>query len=66
MFTCASPPYSRLTSTSANRKSFSVIPAAFIRLPTKMNTGTATSGKLSSAYSVRCATVAIGMPSQAI
>ena len=45
MFTCASPPCRRPTITSANRNSFSVIPAAFIRLPTKMNTGTATSGR---------------------
>jgi hypothetical protein len=49
MFTCASPPCSRAASTLAKRKMRSVMPARFIRLPTKMNTGTATSGKLSSA-----------------
>ena len=31
------------------------MPAEFIRLPTNRNTGTATSGNESSAYSVRCA-----------
>src|SRR6185503_1341130 len=36
------------------------MPAAFITLPTNRNTGTATSGKESSAYSVRCATRSSG------
>ena len=49
MFTCASPPGSRPTSVSAKRKMRSVMPAEFIRLPTKMKIGTATNGKLSSA-----------------
>ena len=49
MFTCASPPGTRPTSVSANLKIRSVTPAWFIRLPTKMKTGTATRGKESSA-----------------
>src|SRR4051812_40051970 len=38
------------------------MPALFIRLPTNRNTGTATSGNESSAYSVRCATRSSGNP----
>ena len=49
MLTCARPPGARPTSVSANRKMRSVMPAEFIRLPTKMKIGTATSGKESSA-----------------
>src|SRR6266850_1091103 len=38
------------------------MPAEVIRLPTNRNTGTATSGNESSAYSVRCATRSSGRP----
>jgi hypothetical protein len=47
--TWARPPGTRPPSVLAKRKMWLVMPAWFIRLPTKMKTGTATRGKESSA-----------------
>ena len=62
MLTCANPPGKRPTVVPANEKIRRLIPAEFIKLPTRMNTGTATSGNESSAYIMRWETISKGKP----
>jgi hypothetical protein len=62
MLAWQSPPRIQPTHTVANAKMRRVIPAPFMMLPIRMNSGAASSGNESAALAMRCASARSGMP----